>query len=65
MRSPADFGRLVADETEKSAKVILVANHQTGVSRERPGRAGRAEVAPAEALRGGNRHRGASNQDRD
>jgi tripartite-type tricarboxylate transporter receptor subunit TctC len=26
-RSPADFGRLVADQTEKSAKVIRVANH--------------------------------------
>ena len=31
--SPADFGKLIADETEKWAKVIKFAGHQAGVTR--------------------------------
>ena len=30
--SPADFGKLIADETEKWGKVIRVGQHQAGVN---------------------------------
>ena len=33
--SPADFGKLIAEETEKWAKVIKFAEHQAGVIRAR------------------------------
>ena len=35
--SPADFGKLIADETEKWAKVVKFARHQAGVIRANSG----------------------------
>ena len=32
--SPADFGKFIADETEKWAKVVQVGEHQAGLIRQ-------------------------------